>query len=290
MYFFLKFFDCLHNKTKSFTFGVMKSNKLNTSIIFTLLNIVSLFSLAQPQSGKKIEPKSSKKMKVEIWSDVMCPFCYIGKRKFEAALAKFEYKNHVEVIWKSFQLQPDMVTNPTKNTLEHLAESKGWTLAYTKQVTSQVVQMAKEVGLNYDFDKAVVANSFDAHRLSHFAKSKGKGDAIEEQLFKAYFIDGKNTADHATLTQLAVSIGLNETEVKQILTSDSFAIEVRQDIYESQQIGVTGVPYFVLNNKYAISGAQSSETFLGALQKAWSETEKPTIIEGPACTPDGSCD
>jgi predicted DsbA family dithiol-disulfide isomerase len=263
------------------------TKQLNIPLVLSLILFCACGSFQSRAQGLV---NNSEKMKVEIWSDVMCPFCYIGKRKFEAALAQFEYKDEVEVVWKSFQLQPDMVTNPTKNTLVHLAESKGWTLAYTKQVTSQVVQMAKEVGLNYDFDKAVVANSFDAHRLSHFAKSKGKGDAIEEQLFKAYFIDGKNTADHVTLMQLAVSIGLNETEVKQILASDSFAKEVRQDIYESQQVGVTGVPYFVLNNKYAISGAQSPETFLGALQKAWSETEKANIIEGAACTPDGSCD
>jgi predicted DsbA family dithiol-disulfide isomerase len=234
--------------------------------------------------------KTQKVMKVEIWSDVMCPFCYIGKRKFEAALAQFEHKNQVEVVWKSFQLQPDMVTDPTQNTLEHLAQSKGWTMEYTKQVTANVVAMAKEVGLNYDFDKAVVANSFDAHRLSHYAKSKGKGDAMEEQLFKAYFVDGKNTADHQTLTALAVSIGLDSTEVKQVLASDAYAKDVRQDIYESQQIGVSGVPFFVLNNKYAVSGAQQPETFLGALQKAWSELPQNEKVEGAVCTPDGKCD
>jgi predicted DsbA family dithiol-disulfide isomerase len=236
------------------------------------------------------KPKPNKKMKVEIWSDVMCPFCYIGKRKFEAALAQFEHKDQVEIVWKSFQLQPDLVTDPNKNTLQHLAESKGWTMEYTQQVTAQVVQMAKEVGLNYNFDKAVVANSFDAHRLVQYAKIQGKGDAMEEQLFKAYFLDGKNTADHATLTQLAVAIGLKEDEVKKVLTSDAYADAVHQDIYESQQIGVRGVPYFVLGNKYAVSGAQQSETFLGALRKAWSETQPADSLEGAVCTPDGECD
>lgn len=263
---------------------------MNTyKLIAVFLTSVFLCSaIAYTQLPQK--PKQTKKMKIEIWSDVMCPFCYIGKRKFEAALAQFEHKENVEVVWKSFQLQPNMVTDPTKNTLEHLAESKGWTMAYTKQVTAQVVQMAKDVGLMYDFDKAVVANSFDAHRLSHFAKSKGKGDAMEEQLFKAYFCDGKNTADHATLTQLAVAIGLDEAEAKQVLASNTYADAVRQDIYESQQIGVTGVPYFVLNNKYAVSGAQQPETFLGALRKAWSEIEKADTVEGAVCKPDGSCD
>jgi predicted DsbA family dithiol-disulfide isomerase len=229
-------------------------------------------------------------MKVEIWSDVMCPFCYIGKRKFEAALEQFDHKNEVEVIWKSFQLQPDMVTDPSQNTIEHLAKSKGWTLDHAKQMTSHVVNMAKEVGLDYHFDKAVVANSFDAHRLVQFAKTKHKGDAMEEQLFKAYFIDGKNTADHATLTALAVAIGLEETEVKNVLGTDAYSNNVHEDIYQSRQIGVTGVPFFVLNDKYAISGAQASETFLGALQQAYSEIEKPETIDGAVCTPDGNCD
>ncbi len=228
-------------------------------------------------------------MKVEIWSDVMCPFCYIGKRKFEAALEQFEHKDNIEVVWKSFQLQPDLVTDPNKTTLQHLAESKGWTMDYTQQVTAQVVQMAKESGLNYDFDKAVVANSFDAHRVAQYAKTQGKGDAMEEQLFKAYFIEGKNTADHTTLTELAVAIGLDETEVQKVLASTLYADAVHQDIYESQQIGVRGVPYFVLGNKYAVSGAQASETFLGALQKAWSETQPADTIEGAVCTPDGEC-
>ncbi len=248
-------------------------------------------ALAQPKPLITITPTKTKKvMKVEIWSDVMCPFCYIGKRKFEAALAQFEHKNQVEVVWKSFQIQPNMVTDTTQNTLEHLAQSKGWTMEYTKQVTANVVAMAKEVGLNYDFDKAVVSNSFDAHRLSHYAKSKGKDDAIEEQLFKAYFVDGKNTADHQTLRALAVSIGLDSTEVQQVLASDAYANDVRQDIYESQQIGVSGVPFFVLNNKYAVSGAQQPETFLGALQKAWSELPQNEKVEGAVCTPDGKCD
>jgi predicted DsbA family dithiol-disulfide isomerase len=228
-------------------------------------------------------------MKVEIWSDVMCPFCYIGKRKFEVALEQFEHKDNIEVVWKSFQLQPDLVTDPNKTTLQHLAESKGWTMDYTKQVTAQVVQMAKESGLNYDFDKAVVANSFDAHRVVQFAKTQGKGDAMEEQLFKAYFTEGKNTADHTTLINLAVSIGLNEAAVKEVLGSSAYTDAVHQDVYESQQIGVRGVPYFVLGNKYAVSGAQASETFLGALQKAWSETQPAATIDGAVCTPDGEC-
>jgi len=229
-------------------------------------------------------------MKVEIWSDVMCPFCYIGKRKFEAALAQFEHREKVEVIWKSFQLQPDLVTDPTKNTLEHLAENKGWSMEQTRQITANVVNMAAEVGLHYNFDKAVVANSFDAHRLSHFAKSKGKGNEFEEVLFRAYFIEGKNTADHETLTQLAESVGINKQEALDVLATDAYAADVRNDIYESQQVGVRGVPHFVLGDKYAISGAQPSELFLQALNQTWREVEKVDYLSGAVCKPDGSCD
>lgn len=234
-------------------------------------------------------------MKVEIWSDVMCPFCYIGKRKFEAALNNFEQKESIEIVWKSFQLNPAMETQPDKNISEYLAETKGWTLGYARQMNDYVTNMAKEVGLHYDFDKAVVANSFDAHRLVQLAKKHGKGDDMEERLFKAYFTEGLNTADHETLLKLGTDIGLNSDEVKQVLASDQYTSEVKRDVNEARQIGVTGVPFFVFNHKYAVSGAQAPDTFLGALNKAFGEwqdantTTKPVTIEGPTCTPDGDC-
>jgi predicted DsbA family dithiol-disulfide isomerase len=218
--------------------------------------------------------KTKKIMKVEIWSDVMCPFCYIGKRKFEKALSEFSGKDQVVVEWKSFQLSPDMKTDPSKNTIQHLAESKGWTMDYTKSTINYVVNMAKEVGLNYDFEHAVVANSFDAHRLIQFAKSKGKGDAAEERLFKAYFTEGKNTADHSVLLSIAKEIGLDEAEAKAVLESQQFADQVKHDIAESEQLGVTGVPFFVIDRKYAVSGAQDSQVFLDSLNKAWAQFQR----------------
>ncbi len=155
-------------------------------------------------------------MKVEIWSDVMCPFCYIGKRRFENALEQFPDKGQIEVVWKSFQLNPAMKTEPGKNINEYLAETKGWTLSYARQMNDYVTNMAKEVGLHYDFDKAIVANSFDAHRLIQLAKDNGKGDAMEEKLFKAYFTEGKNMADHETLIQLGTEIGLDPATIKKV--------------------------------------------------------------------------
>lgn len=229
-------------------------------------------------------------MKVEIWSDVMCPFCYIGKRKFENALKQFENADQVEIIWKSFQLDPDMKTDPNKNTHQYLADRKGWTYDYAKQVSSQVTGMAKEVGLEYHFDKAVVANSFNAHRVSHLAKQYRLGDAMEEALFKAYFADGKNIDDKATLMQLADNIGLNVEEVEKVLDSNLYADDVNKDIEEAQQVGVRGVPFFVIDRKYAVSGAQDSDVFLGALNKAWNEQSGAvTNTDGTSCSVDGDC-
>lgn len=205
-------------------------------------------------------------MKVEIWSDVMCPFCYIGKRKFEIALNQFEGKANVEIVWKSFQLDPGIKTDPTKNINQFLAERKGWTLEHAGQMNDHVTNMAKQVGLDYNFDKAIVANSFDAHRFSHLAKKYNLQNEAEEQLFKAYFTEGKNTADHNTLIQLGTEIGLEANEIKQMLESDVYVQDVRMDIYEAQQIGVSGVPFFLFIDKYVISGAQDSSVFLQALQ------------------------
>jgi predicted DsbA family dithiol-disulfide isomerase len=149
-------------------------------------------------------------MKVEIWSDVMCPFCYIGKRKFEKALDQFPQKEKIQVEWKSFQLNPQMKTEPGKSINDYLAEVKGWTPDYAQQVNDHVTGLASEVGLEYNMDKAVVANSFDAHRFVQFAKTKGLGDAAEEQLFKAYFTDGKDTSNLDTLVELGSEIGLDD--------------------------------------------------------------------------------
>jgi len=231
-------------------------------------------------------------MKVEIWSDVMCPFCYIGKRRFEEALAEFAHKDEIEIEWKSFQLNPDMVTDPSRNIDQYLADVKGWTLDYAKQLNTQVTEMAAEVGLTYNFDKAVVANSFDAHRFAHLAKQNGLGDAAEEALFKAYFTDGRNIANHNTLTELGTEIGLNAEEIKQTLDSDAFSDEVKHDIAEASYLGVRGVPFFVMNRKYAVSGAQMVPVFTETLEKAygeWKQDQPLTIIDGDNCSIDGDC-
>ncbi len=234
-------------------------------------------------------------MKVEIWSDVMCPFCYIGKRRFEDALQHFENKDEIEIEWKSFQLNPDLETDTSINIDQYLADVKGWTIDHARDLNAHVTQMAAEAGLTYNFDKAVVANSFKAHRFSHLAKKNGLGIEAEEQLFKAYFTDGKNIDDLNTLVELGKQIGLDAAEVRQALESNAYADDVKHDIAEAQHLGIQGVPFFVLNNKYAVSGAQAVPVFEQTLQKAYADWQKEhpkpkfEVIEGESCGPDGNC-
>lgn len=232
-------------------------------------------------------------MKVNIWSDVRCPFCYIGKRKFEKALENFPQKDSIEVVWHSYQLDPNLETDPNTNTVEYFTKAKGVSADQAKQMLGHATAMAKEVGLDFYLEEAVLANSFNAHRLIQFAKSKGLGNAIEEALFKAHFTEKKNIDDKTVLTETGVSVGLEEEEVKEMLASDAFENEVKQDELAARRIGVQGVPFFVLNNKYGISGAQSSEVFLETLEKAWGEyqQENPSLIisNGDSCSTDGTC-
>lgn len=211
-------------------------------------------------------------IKLEIWSDIACPFCYIGKRKFEAALAQFERKDQVEVEWKSFLLDPNKVTDPTVKIKESLAKRKGISIEEAEKMGDYVTEVAKAVDLDYNFDKMIVANTFKSHRLLHFAKSKGAQNELKEALLKAYFLDGKNIDDNTTLTSIAVKNGLDAKEVKIFLDSQELTEQVNQDINEAQQIGVQGVPFFVFNRKYAISGAQDPKAFLDTLEKVYAET------------------
>jgi predicted DsbA family dithiol-disulfide isomerase len=210
-------------------------------------------------------------MKIEIWSDVVCPFCYIGKRRFEQALEQFEHKDMIEVEWKSFQLDPDTQPEPGKGIYDYLAERKGISRAQSVMMHNGVTKMAAEAGLDYRFDLAKVANTFNAHRLIQFAKSKGIGNEAEEALFRSYFTDGKDIGDTAALAEIGASIGIDKSEVEKMLESNANWEAVEADIREAQQIGVTGVPFFVLDRKYAVSGAQSPETFLQAMRTAWNE-------------------
>lgn len=208
-------------------------------------------------------------MKVDIWSDVNCPFCYIGKKKFETALAQFEHADEVEVEWHSFELDPHAVTNTELNAAQFLADKKGQTLEWAIQMQDHVKNAAAEVGLQFDFDKAIMANSFKAHRLIQLAKSKGLADEVEEALFIANFTDGKNIDDPAVLLELGKESGLQADEVQEMLEGYIYGDDVRADEEAASKIGISGVPFFIINQKLAVSGAQAPETFLGALNQAY---------------------
>jgi len=273
----------------------------NSIIIIASLLYVGLSSCQESKSSNtivknNIPNKTQNKMQVEIWSDVMCPFCYIGKRKFEAALAKFSDSASIEIIWKSYQLNPDMKTDPNKNSVAALAENKGISIAESEEMHKYVINMASNVGLNYNMNKTISANSFNAHRLTHYAKSKGKQLEAEEKLFDAYFISGKNIDDTNTLLELGLSIGLPKEELLKVLQGNDYTDEVNKDIFEAQQVGVKGVPFFVFDKKFAISGAQESAVFLTSLQKAFEEWKKNNpnaalkVVEGKVCKPEKDCD
>jgi predicted DsbA family dithiol-disulfide isomerase len=212
-------------------------------------------------------------MKIEIWSDIACPFCYIGKRKLEKAIQRLPDSEGIVLEWKSFQLNPTLQTDPNQNTLTYLAETKGWTMEQTLQMTAQLTAMGKEEGLNFNFQKTAVANTKRSHRLLHLAKAYDCQNELKEQLFKAYFEEGKNIDDLETLLQCAEQVGLDREEAKKVLDSQRFEEEIDQDVYESRLIGVQGVPFFVFDRKYGISGAQPDEVFDRTLQQALDEVK-----------------
>ncbi|MCH4823378.1 DsbA family oxidoreductase [Gramella lutea] len=230
-------------------------------------------------------------MKVSIWSDVRCPFCYIGKKKFEDALEQFPNKDKVEIVWKSFQLDPSLKTDPHTSMLEYFIEAKGVSEEQALQMFSGATKMAEEAGISMNLQEGILANSFKAHRLIQFAKTRNLGNEIKEILFKVHFEDGKNIDDISVLLEVATSIDLDAEEVKQVLNSDAYAYEVKQDEMEARNIGVRGVPFFVFDDKYAISGAQPVETFLQTLETVWKEKNSELkISEGDSCTSEENCD
>jgi predicted DsbA family dithiol-disulfide isomerase len=217
-------------------------------------------------------------MKVEIWSDIACPFCYIGKRRFEAALEQFSNKQDIEVIYRSFELDPNAKRDVNQDVHDMLASKYGMTRERAKAMNADVTRQAQTLGLTYNMDTMILTNTFDAHRLTHFAARYGLMREMTELLFKAYFTDAKHVGDHATLIALAAEVGLDAKEAAKVLASDQYTKEVHADQQEAVRLGIRGVPFFVINSKYAVSGAQPSEAFLDALQKAWDENKPLTIL------------
>jgi predicted DsbA family dithiol-disulfide isomerase len=211
------------------------------------------------------------RMTIEVWSDVVCPFCYIGKRELERALAEFTHKDSVEVVWRSFELDPRAPHRTGQSTIAMLMERYGISEAEARERVQGVVDRAAGLGLRYTMDKTIVGSSFDAHRLLQYAKSEGKGGMVTERLFRSYFTEGRHLADRAFLLQVARESGLDERLFGNALKDDEWGPEVRADEREAARLGVSGVPFFVFDRRFAVSGAQPQGTFRMALEKAWAE-------------------
>jgi predicted DsbA family dithiol-disulfide isomerase len=230
-------------------------------------------------------------MDIEIWSDITCPFCYIGKRKFEIGLKKFAHRDQCNVIFRSFQLDPFSKKGEAQYSTDVVAKHFGISREKAKEINQQVADQAKEAGLDYQFEAALITNTEDAHRLIQFAKEHGKKEAMLERLFSAFFTEGKHIGDHDTLILLAEDVGLNKEAVRNLLNGDQYRDAVQAEIQEGKRIGVQGVPLFVFNRKFAVSGAQSPETFLKILEQTWAEENASSIQvvqSGNSCTGD-SC-
>jgi predicted DsbA family dithiol-disulfide isomerase len=211
-------------------------------------------------------------MKVEIWSDVVCPWCYIGKRRFESALAQFEHASDVEVVWRSFELDPNAPRVQTEPHAERLARKYGVSLAQVEAMDARLVGEARKEGLEFHLAESKGGNTFDAHRLIHLAAESGRAGVMKERLMKAYFTECVAIGERGELVRLASDVGLDESEAKAVLSSDRFVDAVRGDEARAREFGISGVPFFAIDERYGISGAQPAEVILGALQQAYGES------------------
>ncbi|MGX5820924.1 DsbA family oxidoreductase [Chitinophaga lutea] len=225
-------------------------------------------------------------MKIDIWSDVACPFCFIGKRHLEAALEKFPHRDKVEVNWHSFELDPGAKEDYEEDQYELLAQKYGMSREQAVANSERVAASGEQAGIRFNFDTVQPTNTFNAHRLIQLARQQGKQDAVEETLFSAYFTQGRHIGKQATLEAVAAETGL---DTKGLFGTDAMVAEVRADEAQAQQLGIRGVPFFVFDMKYAISGAQPVNVFEQTLQKVWEENNPAPAADGDMCA-DGVCE
>src|SRR3954451_17733962 len=228
-------------------------------------------------------------MRIEIWSDVVCPWCYIGKRRLEAALEEFPHRDEVEVVYRSFELDPSAPEVPVETVVESLARRWGTDVAGAREAMARGDEVAEEVGLHFRHHDAPHARTVDAHRLLHLAGEEGDQPALKEALLEAYFGRGESMAHHEVLRTAATGVGLDPARVDEVLAGDEYADAVQADIREAAAFGATGVPFYVVDRKYGVSGAQPSSLFSEVLDKAWSEAHPSLAVVGGAyaCGLDG---
>lgn len=216
-------------------------------------------------------------MRIEVWSDVVCPFCYIGKRELQAALADFEHADQVDVVWKAFELDRTASTDG-EDTTEHLMHKYGMSADQVAAQNDALAERAAQAGLEFNWRASKSTNTLDAHRLIKLAETEGKADEASEAFMKAFFTDGELVSDHETLVRVATGIGLDEARVREVLGGVEFAEQVHADQSEAAGYGITGVPFFLFEGQWAVSGAQPAELFGQALEQVWAETNKPKFI------------
>lgn len=232
-------------------------------------------------------------MKVEIWSDIACPWCYVGRRRFEKALKQFEHRDQVEVIWRSYELDPRAPRETSQSIGDVLSKKYGTSREETETILRQTARVGAQEGLDLRFDRVQPVNTFDAHRLLQFAAKHGAQSDLSDRLHKAYFTEGLSVSDHETLVRLAVEAGLDADEARQMLNSSAHADDVRADMRRGMQFGSQGVPFFVFDERYAVSGAQQPEIFLSALVRAWADAHPAIEVigarDGAAACDDTAC-
>jgi predicted DsbA family dithiol-disulfide isomerase len=227
-------------------------------------------------------------MDVDIWSDIACPWCYIGKRRFEQALERFEHRDDVRVTWRSFELDPEAPPERTGDLVSRLAAKYGMSIEQARAAQDQLVKTAAAEGLDFRFDIARSGLTFDGHRIIHLAAEHDRGDEMKERLLRAYFTEGELISDHDALVRMAAEVGVPEDEARAVLTGDRFADEVRVDEAIAQRLGIGAVPTFVVGRRLAISGANPPEELLSLLRQGWEQRPQVTVPdEGAACGPDG---
>jgi predicted DsbA family dithiol-disulfide isomerase len=229
-------------------------------------------------------------MKVEIWSDVVCPWCYIGKRRFEEAVSRFEHRDQLEVVWRSFELDPSAAARHGGPYAERLAAKYRMSVADAHASIDHMVAVGKDNGVAFNFDIAQPGNTFNAHRLLHYALDEGKQDAMKERLFAAAFTEGRRVGDVEVLVELAADVGLAADAVRSVLDRNAHSVSVREDEQRAAMLGIRAVPFFVVAEKYGVPGAQPSDVLLRVLDDVWAEVEAPTRAdEGAVGCGDGSC-
>jgi predicted DsbA family dithiol-disulfide isomerase len=211
-------------------------------------------------------------MRIDIWTDVVCPWCYVGKRRFEKALATFPHRDEVHVVHRSFQLNPAAPPGRTSPRRDALMAKYGLSESQVEAMNARMEQTAAEEGLRYDLSEGVTGNTFDAHRLLHLAHDRGRQDEVIERLYRAYFTEKRSLFDHESLVELAGEAGLDCDEAQRMLSSNDYADVVARDIAEARALGANGVPFFVIDQRYGVSGAQPPEVFARALERAWADT------------------